>query len=496
MPHLTQFLIFELGRGCNLGPVHAACPNMSPERFSHLDSSRRLDDDTIVDTAVAMYRHHGFTGLVGWHYYNEPLLQADRMFRLMERISAYAPEARYVLWSNGTLLPEDCSRFREFHQIHVTDYSRDGCPPQHLDKLLQAAPHAQVHSWQLDQRLTAIATAHNAPCYRMFTEMIFDHHGNMHLCCYDWRGLGSPGNLYTSDLDDLVRKWQAVRDSITGRAMTRDAPAVCTTCAMRCGLARFVPEVAARAGEHLERQRIKAMRPRPAEKVAVVFVAYLKVPEQRLRDHFHWNDALYRQSRATVYVVTDREHDGLPDYAVQVLYPLEDLPVVDGKPRFSLTKTKNRGIEQAVEEGADFIVVTDVDMVYSAECWQWMLAMRPGEAAVPVYVMAQSYPSRESDADKRLDHGAAGTVAMLADHWREVRYNESLIGYGADDGVLRRDLRKARIRERRDKVIYHIAHDSAAEQKNVPGKGRGDCYGRDDGFNFDNFEANRKASAV
>lgn len=495
MPHLTQFLIFELGRGCNLGHVHTACPNLSKERFAKLDSDRSLDDETIVDVAVQFHRQYGFTGMVGWHYYNEPLLQADRMFRLMERISSNVPEARYVLWTNGNLLPEDCSRFREFAQIHVTDYTRDGHPPKNIDKLFQATDKAQVHEWQLDQRLTALGPQRPNPCGRMFTEFIFDHYGNVHLCCYDWKGQGSPGNIYTSTLDEIVHRWQRIRDQISGLRMSADAPEVCRTCVMRhAGVPSFAPEIARKAREYITQlaQRPPNVKPPEQRKVAAVFVSYLKVPEQRLRDHFVWNDELYRQSKATVYVVTDKELDGLPGYAVQLIFPLDKLPVVEGKPRFSLTMTKNHGINTAIAEGADFIVCTDVDMVYPVECWRWMLSMGWGEAAVPVYVMAQGYEARGIGDDERMDHGAAGTVAMLAEHWSEVQYNERCVGYGADDGILRRDLRIAKIRERREKIVYHIAHDSGAEQKNVPGQGRGDCYGREDGFNWDNFAANRR----
>jgi hypothetical protein len=84
----------------------------------------------------------------------------------------------------------------------------------------------------------------------MFAEFIVDHHGNLHLCCYDWRGLGSPGNIFTAQLEDLIRRWQAIRRAIAGPEMTDGAPQVCLDCSARPPrpmMLRFLPNIAADA---------------------------------------------------------------------------------------------------------------------------------------------------------------------------------------------------------------------------------------------------------
>ena len=43
------------------------------------------------------------SGLIGWHGYNEPTLQGDRMLRLMDRISEGAPDSRFLLWTNNVV---------------------------------------------------------------------------------------------------------------------------------------------------------------------------------------------------------------------------------------------------------------------------------------------------------------------------------------------------------------------------------------------------------
>lgn len=72
--HLTQYLIFELCRECNLGTAHPECPNRHPQRYGSLPADEPLTDNQIVNAAEAMYVTHGFKGRVGWHYYNEPLM--------------------------------------------------------------------------------------------------------------------------------------------------------------------------------------------------------------------------------------------------------------------------------------------------------------------------------------------------------------------------------------------------------------------------------------
>jgi hypothetical protein len=245
----TGYLIFEIGKTCNLGKLHAECPNLNPDRFSRIISDQTVPDSLVIELAAEAYQVHGFRGRIGWHYYNEPLMAEARMWRLMDAIDARVP-ARYTLWTNGTRWPKKPENLARFEGVHVTDY---GVPDQPIDREAwrQVVPHVQFQSWRLDDRVTVDPQDSLYPCRRMFTEFIVDYYGNVHLCCYDWRGLGSPGNVHTDSLADLAKRWQAIRESISGSMMTPDAPEVCRRCAMRCGITRFVPEVAEEAARYV-----------------------------------------------------------------------------------------------------------------------------------------------------------------------------------------------------------------------------------------------------
>jgi sulfatase maturation enzyme AslB (radical SAM superfamily) len=248
MPALTQLLSIELGHRCNLGEVHSQCPNMHPHRWTSLDTSQELSDEAIVDVAGAFVRH-GFTGLIAWHYYCEPLMQQERMFALMKRINRAIGHDRFLLWTNGTLLPDDLAPFAAFEQIHVTAYG-DVTVMQRANVLREVCAHVIVHHNGFDSRLAGFNSQSPARCLRPFTEFVVDAFGNVHLCCYDWRGLASPGNIFTTPIDRLIEKWQAIRATIVGQTMSTEAPEACRRCRMRTASLTAFDEVAKARAEH------------------------------------------------------------------------------------------------------------------------------------------------------------------------------------------------------------------------------------------------------
>lgn len=237
---LTQFLIFELGNKCNLGHKHKKCPNsLGLQRYAGLDLSKELDDATIVRCAIDAYLKYNFTGLIGWHYYNEPTLEWDRMLGVMRMINERVPQARYVLWTNGlrNLTTEDKSHFALIAQ---SDYSQD------------------PDGTQLDNRMENKECRSTIGCLRAFVEFILDSYGNHHPCCYDWRGKASLGNVFTDGFDKLVQRWQTFQENIGGNEITiaetpyEQVPDACLWCThRRAPLQILVPDVA---------DRIKAWR--------------------------------------------------------------------------------------------------------------------------------------------------------------------------------------------------------------------------------------------
>jgi hypothetical protein len=230
MLNLTQFLIFELGTKCNLGPLHQKCPNMLPWRDA-LPKSGTLTSENgqsiVVESAVRAYNDLGFTGYVGFHFYNEPSLEGDIMLSIMARIRAQVPKARFILWTNGTNLLWTIRHRQEFAAVVQSDYATD------------------PEGTRLDGRLdTHEGPDSILPCVRPFTEFIIDHYGNHHPCCADWEGKATLGNIFDVGFDTLVQRFGEFCFKVSGMKMAADAPQRCRRCTSpyRCQWNEAIPD--------------------------------------------------------------------------------------------------------------------------------------------------------------------------------------------------------------------------------------------------------------
>lgn len=221
----------------------------------------------------------------------------------------------------------------------------------------------------------------------------------------------------------------------------------------------------------------------------IVFVSY-RIPAQRLRDHFAWNDELYRLlPGVSVLAVVDRYYQDSLEFA----FYASQLRFTEAMPVFSLSRTKNAGLRSLIASGCDPIAVTDVDFAWTPEAFHACRNVQPGRAVVPLVRMVRTFETRHQDAldPKSLDKGMTSTVSMRVADWRRVCYDETYVGYGGEDGKLVRDMQLLGIQVDRSHSMHHVAHNPAAPQVNEPGHGRADCWGRDTGFNPDMFAINR-----
>ena len=255
----TQYLVFEAGRFCNLGHVHDRCPNKGHDRFGLLSKAHVMSDDTIVDTATKAYNENGFRGCIGWHYYNEPLLVEDRLWRLMDRIDAAVEKPRYAIWTNGTRFPKKPENLKRFSYVVLTDYSIPD-QPANVPRWMKFTDKLVVKKGDLDFRLIAPLKQSSHPCLHMFSEFVFDYYGNTHLCCNDWQGLGTVGNINDEPFRVILERWQSTRESMMIE-ITESSPDVCKQCSSRWGnIQMLVPDVASDANEYVRAARVKAMQ--------------------------------------------------------------------------------------------------------------------------------------------------------------------------------------------------------------------------------------------
>lgn len=227
MLQYSQFLIFELGAKCNLASVHPKCPVSKRQK-----GKNKLDDETIIRLAEKAYNEMGFTGLIGWHFYNEPMLEWKRMSKLMEKIREKVPQSRFLLWTNGTNLVDD-PKVDMFEKVVVTDYYNQGA--EHFKKFYRN--ELDVHTPNFDERLAYDSPGSSQPCLRPFIEFIINAYGDVILCCQDWENRVSIGNVLTDSFEELV----AARLEISKKIAKYITPEnhICYHCNGKIGLVPF-----------------------------------------------------------------------------------------------------------------------------------------------------------------------------------------------------------------------------------------------------------------
>lgn len=223
------YLSLEIGRQCNLSKEHPECPSQFSVRLSKGSPTTVFDIVEVIDSAVDM----GFNGFVGFHYYNEPLLHLPRILSVMQ----YSPYKKYVLWTNGELINRgdrsERAYLEKFQRVVITNYKNDPW----YESLREEFPSVefQISPPAMDSRLDIYSSPEGfmSPCRRANFELPIDHFGNVHLCCQDWLGEVSLGNVKESSLKDIVESYnygEVLDDVMFGEA---GAPNVCHKCTNR-----------------------------------------------------------------------------------------------------------------------------------------------------------------------------------------------------------------------------------------------------------------------
>lgn len=193
-----QILSFEIGGSCDFSVEHPWCPSNNPTRYRDAKTLPATDDHFLnfLDSALA----RNFSGLVAFHYYNEPAQQAERCEKLIEEIDKR--KIKTLLWTNGYKVSPEL--LPSFDYVFRTGYEKNG--------------KGKLVPFQPDDRLQIYDTAPSAvecACYRpMILEMIVNYHGDMRLCCADWAGSAHIGNIQIDPHDDLFARWETLTSAV------------------------------------------------------------------------------------------------------------------------------------------------------------------------------------------------------------------------------------------------------------------------------------------
>lgn len=224
----TSLISFEITNSCNLQSFHEKCP-INCRKYQI--SEQTLDKQNIVCTIKAA-KKMGFSGMVAFHYYNEPLLKKKLILSIIDEI----PECKYLLWTNGLLLSrkvEDNAFLRKFTLVCLTCYDKDNMV--FFQELSNYYKNIEIFDWKLDDRLEIYSKTqpNRLSCKRPLFEIPIDYYGNIHLCCMDWDNSYTIGNILKKDFTDIVNseEYQNLISMCRKRLIDqKTCPPICKTC--------------------------------------------------------------------------------------------------------------------------------------------------------------------------------------------------------------------------------------------------------------------------
>lgn len=224
----TALISIEIGTGCDLSSLHSKCPISDVDRYGDLDVSNPIKDEDIIKI-ISIFYNIGFDGQIAFHYYNEPLLYGDRLFRLIEKIRDIKQDSKFFLNTNGNFIKKYLDKMHLFKTINISNYDRKDWSwlKEHLNKNCQL----RILDYGLDARKQNFKNYKTlTPCYRSYKEFIIDYYGNVHLCCMDWKGNVNLGNIHTKDIMDIYYEFIRLRKLISSNPMNDNSPDICKRC--------------------------------------------------------------------------------------------------------------------------------------------------------------------------------------------------------------------------------------------------------------------------
>lgn len=220
-------LAFEIGSDCNLKRQHKNCPINYIERPSGIENLTVRQIVRAIDDAVAL----NFNGYVAFHHYNEPLLYIDRI----EQVIKQRPHQKYLLWSNGLLIPQlerTGHSLSIFHKIVLTCYME-----QDYEMLLDVQnryPDVEIGMSHMDDRVKEYESDYENPiaCKKVYFELPIGFNGEVMLCAHDWKNSYPLGNILLTSLKEVVsgERYQNLLYICRKRKIDENAPNICRHC--------------------------------------------------------------------------------------------------------------------------------------------------------------------------------------------------------------------------------------------------------------------------
>jgi len=221
------YLCFEITNKCNFDKLHPKCPINDVSRYQNCSIKQSLTNFDIIEFSKYCL-NNSFCGHIGFHYYNEPLLEINNIIKIISAIRNNSKNAKFILWTNGSLL-KDKPYIKLFNKIIVTDYMRSN--------FIRSLAHKynNIHilkKAKLDNRRN-MKNKPNIPlinCKRVNYEMIIDYYGNIRVCCNDYKNELKSSNILSNNYQNALLKWIQIKTIPETMKDTKKYYNVCKRC--------------------------------------------------------------------------------------------------------------------------------------------------------------------------------------------------------------------------------------------------------------------------
>lgn len=204
--YLTKHVNLELSNLCNYGNVHKKCP------VNKLQAEHNIIPSKIIYDVFSTLERFKYSRMITFCCYNEPLID-PRLFEFVRAARKACPDSIVRITSNGFYLNQSLAL--ELVDAGVTSLGITAYTPSEVERLKKI--HLPIHyavmpsipSHDMDDRLGLYGELPlinlDIPCLAPLFQIIVNAKGRVVLCCYDWKGLYTYGDLNNQSLEDIMK---------------------------------------------------------------------------------------------------------------------------------------------------------------------------------------------------------------------------------------------------------------------------------------------------
>lgn len=210
----TESITIGLSNACNQAWLHEKCPlNLGMLEPGVIREPQTLPI-AIVQSVMNVLGKYKYGGILAFHLYNEPL-QDPRLFLLLWLALDTCPKAEIQIVTNGYNLTPTLARELIAYGVKKIVVSLTGSENaravmrKRAEVLQQDVGNVDYNpDHMMDDRLLIYDVPKadpREPCHAPLSQVVIRHDGMVGLCCFDWKGEHSFGDLRKQSLEAILR---------------------------------------------------------------------------------------------------------------------------------------------------------------------------------------------------------------------------------------------------------------------------------------------------